>query len=80
MIGESKSDIASNDSKGLTALRDAIVVFLLMLITKLLEVGYPPTIEVVYPSFLAGLLMGIISYMTSMGIKKPEQNSTHSSV
>jgi len=73
VIGESKSDIASNDNKGLTAIRDAIVVFLLVLITKLLEIGYPPTIEAVYPSFLAGLLMGIISYMAAMGIKKPQE-------
>ena len=73
MIGESKSDIANNDKKGLTAIRDAIVVFLVVLVTKLLEVGYPPTVEAVYPSLLAGLLMGIISYMTAMGIKKPEE-------
>ena len=75
MIGESKNQIANDNHKGLTALRDAIVVFLLILITRLTEIGYPPTIDVVYPAFLAGLLMGIFSYMASMGIKKPEQNS-----
>ena len=75
MIGESKNQIANDDHKGLTALRDAFVVFLLVLVTRLIEVGYPPTVDVVYPAFLAGLLMGIFSYMASMGIKKPEQNS-----
>jgi hypothetical protein len=80
VIGESKNQIANDEHKGRTALRDAFVVFLVVLVTELIKIGYPPTIDVVYPAFLAGLLMGIISYMTAMGIKKPEQNSTHSSV
>lgn len=75
MIGESKNQIANDDKKGLTAIRDAIIVFLLVLITRLAEIGYPPTIDVVYPAFLAGLLMGIVSFAAAMGIKKPVENA-----
>jgi hypothetical protein len=73
MIGESKQTISEDLHRELTAIRDALVVFFLVLITRMLEVGYPPTVETVYQPLLAGFLMGIVSYMTSMGIKKPEQ-------
>lgn len=72
MIGESKEDIAQQPNKGLIALRDALVVFFLFLITRLVEAGYPPSVEVLYTSALAGGLMALISYMRSLGIKKPE--------
>jgi len=73
VIGESQTSADPEQNKAIIALRDAIVVFLLFLITNLLKAGYPPTIEAVYTALLAGLLMGIISYMHALGIKKPEE-------
>ena len=72
MIGETRSDMNPEQNKGVIALRDAFVVFLVVLITNLAAVGYPPTVEVLYTSTLAGLLIGIVSYMHALGIKKPE--------
>jgi len=65
--------VQAQTQMSLVALRDAIVVFLLILVTKLIEVGYPPEIGAIYMAFLGGLLMGIISYMHALGIKKPEE-------
>ena len=73
MIGESKEQIAEQTNKGLVAFRDALVVFMLVLVTNLLQVQYPPTPEVCWQPLLAGLLMGIVSYMRALGIQKPEQ-------
>jgi len=73
MIGESQKSSENGVNKGLIALRDSIIVFFLFLITRLVEAGYPPTIEVVYTCFLAAALMAIISYMHALGIQKPEQ-------
>lgn len=73
MIGESQKSQTDEPNKGLIALRDAFVVFVLFLVTRLIEVGYPPTAEIVYMPLLSAVLMAVISYMHSMAIKKPEQ-------
>jgi len=72
VIGETRSTMDPEESKGKIALRDAFVVFLVVLVSNLLTAGYPPTIEVLYTSVLSGLLMGIVSYMHALGIKKPQ--------
>lgn len=71
MIGDSRESINASESKAKIAFRDAIIVFLLILVTKLMEAGFPPTIEALYYAFLGAILMGIISYMYSLGIKRP---------
>lgn len=73
LIGETKNNIDPEQNKAIIALRDAFVVFLLVLVTNLISVGYPPTVEQVYQPLLASILMGIISYMHALGIKKPEE-------
>jgi uncharacterized membrane protein len=75
MIGDGKNETQQQTNKEFVALRDAFVVFLLVLITHLLAVPYPPNPEVVWIPFLTGLLMGIISYMRALGIKSPESTS-----
>jgi len=75
VIGETRSLMDPEESKAKIALRDAFVVFLVVLTSNLLAAGYPPTWEVLYTSFLSGLLMGIISYMHALGIKKPQGES-----
>jgi len=72
MIGESVGTLNQNANKGLIALRDAIIVFLLLLVTGLIETPGVPTLETFYRAVLPALLMGIISYMHALGIKKPE--------
>lgn len=62
-----------DDSKAQIALRDAFVVFLLILFTQLLAFGYPPQLEAIYISVLTGGLQGIISYMHALGIQRPEE-------
>jgi len=76
MIGESQNDMDPVESKAKIALRDALVVFLLVLFTQLLAAGYPPSLEALYISGLTGGLQGIISYMHAMGIKKPEKETS----
>jgi len=71
MIGETRSSIDPAESKSTIALRDAVVVFLVVLVANLLKAGYPPTVEVLYTSVLSGVFMGIVSYMHALGIKKP---------
>ena len=73
MIGESCSSINPNESKAKIALRDAFVVFLLVLFTQLLAYGYPPRVEALYVSILTGGIQALISYMHALGIKKPEE-------
>lgn len=73
MLGETRSSINPNESKAQIALRDALVVFLLILFTQMLAFGYPPKVETLYISFLTGGIQGLISYMHALGIKKPEE-------
>lgn len=73
MIGESQNQENESPNKAFIAFRDALVVFLLILVTNLIAVQGVPTPEQVWKPFLAGLLMGIISYMHALGIKKPEE-------
>ena len=79
MIGETRNSLDPEESKARVAVRDALVVFLLVLVSSLLTAGYPPTAEVLYTSGLSGLMMGILSYMHAMGIKKPEVSEQGSS-
>jgi len=72
MLGETRDDLDPEESKAKIALRDAFIVFLFTLISNLLSYGYPPTPEALYASMLSGLLVGIVSYMHALGIKKPE--------
>ena len=73
MIGESQNQENESPNKAFIAFRDALVVFLLILVTNLIAVQGVPTLEQIWKPFLAGLLMGIISYMHALGIKKPEE-------
>ena len=73
MIGESQNQENESPNKAFIAFRDALVVFALILVTNLIAVQGVPTLEQVWKPFLAGLLMGIISYMHALGIKKPEE-------
>lgn len=73
MIGESQTQKNENPNIAYIAFRDAFVTFLLILVTNLIAVQGVPTLEQIWKPFLAGLLMGIISYMHALGIKKPEE-------
>lgn len=73
MIGETREELKTASSKTIIAVRDALVVFFLLLVTKLIDIGYPPTVEAVYTAILPAILMGIISYMHAAGIEKPLQ-------
>jgi len=73
VIGENRNQINPEASKSKIALRDAFVVFLMVLITQLLAEGYPPTIKALYIALLTGAAMGVLSYMHALGIKKPEE-------
>jgi hypothetical protein len=72
MIGQNSMQIATDGSKAKTAIRDAIVVFIFALVSGLIAAGYPPTMQVLYTSGIAGVFMGITSYMYALGIKKPD--------
>ena len=72
MIGETRNNMDPEESKAKVAVRDALVVFLMVVVSNLLTAGYPPSLEILYNSGLAGLFMGILSYMHARGIKKPE--------
>lgn len=74
MIGETRSSINPEEPKAKIALRDAFVVFLLVLFTQLLAYGYPPQFEAVYISLLTGAIQGLISYMHAIGIEKPKDS------
>jgi len=73
LIGESQNQENESPNKAFIAFRDALVVFALILVTNLIAVQGVPTLEQIWKPFLAGLLMGIISYMHALGIKKPEE-------
>ena len=70
MIGQSEAEIANDEHAGRTAIRDAIIVFLLVLIASLLAAGYPPRIEVLYTSLLAAGLEGVTSYANALRVKR----------
>ena len=71
MIGQSSSDVKADNSKEITAIRDALVSFLLVLLSTLLSHGYPPQMADVYTALLSAAFIGITSYAIAMGIKKP---------
>lgn len=73
MIGETQNNMNPEESKAKIAVRDALVIFLLILFTQLLAYGYPPKLEVLYISVLTGGLQGLLSYMHALGIRKPEE-------
>ncbi len=70
MIGQTSEEIANDPHPEYTAIRDAFVVFLLVLIASLLAAGYPPRVEILYTSGLAAGLEGITSYANAMRIKR----------
>lgn len=76
LIGQSSEDIANDPHPEITAIRDAIVVFLLVLIASLLAAGYPPKVEILYTSGLAAALEGITSYANAMRIKRKVSSET----
>ena len=71
MIGQSKEQIAVDKNKEKTALKDAFVTFMMVLVSSLIAAGFPPTLQVLYTSGLAGLFIGITSYMNAYRIQKP---------
>jgi hypothetical protein len=73
MIGETRSDLADGMSPYLVVLRDAIVVFLIVLLSRLMTAGYPPPPEVLYQSTLTAAFTAIVSYAHASGIKQPEK-------
>ena len=75
MIGQTTTEVQNDMHKELTAIKDAIVVFLLVLVSNLVTAGYPPSGQVLYSSALAGLLAGLTSYAYTMGIKKKESET-----
>lgn len=75
LIGQNNEEIANDQHPELTAIRDAIVVFLLVLIASLLAAGYPPRVEILYTSGLAAALEGITSYANAMRIKRKATTS-----
>jgi ABC-type uncharacterized transport system permease subunit len=68
MIGHTNEDM-KNGSAWKMALRDAIIVGAIQLLTLLLFNGYPPNIEILYMSGLTALLIGGISFANAMRIK-----------
>lgn len=75
MIGQSTTDIQNDNSPEKTALRDAFVTFLLVLISSLIAAGYPPQLEILYTSGLAAAFAGITSYANAMRIKRKTGDS-----
>jgi len=72
MIGETKRDIDnSNDfPKWLIPIRDATVTFLVVLISNLVaKPDFPPEPSLIYASILSALLIALVSYGHSVGIK-----------
>jgi len=77
MIGETKKDIDnSNDfPKWLIPIRDATVTFFVVLISNLVaNPSYPPDASLIYASVLSALLIALVSYAHSVGIKIPRGN------
>ena len=71
MIGQNRAQIADDRNKEITAIKDSFVTFLFVLLSALIANGYPPTLQVIYTSGLAGLFMGVVSYMNAYRIQKP---------
>jgi len=72
MIGETKNDI-DNDAefpKWLIPIRDAVITFFVVLLSNLVaNPSYPPDPSLIYASILSALLIALVSYGHSVGIK-----------
>ena len=73
MIGQNAQQILDDKKKSITAIKDAFVTFLFVLLSALIAAGFPPTLQVLYTSGLAGLFMGVVSYMNAYRIQKPSK-------
>jgi len=72
MIGETKKDIDNSNEfpKWLIPIRDATVTFFVVLISNLItNPTYPPDPSLIYASILSALLIALVSYGHSVGIK-----------
>lgn len=63
-----------NNSRINIVLEDALLVFLVTLIPKLLSLGGPPTsLGQLWEPMLSSILAALYSYMRSQGKEKPEE-------
>ena len=72
MIGESREQ-TNGHSKSIIALRDALVIFFIVLFSNLLVNGYPPTLALVYGAAIAAALTALTSYAHARGITAPKK-------
>jgi len=71
MIGETKEDLTENGlPRWAIPIRDAIITFFIVLVSNLVtNPSYPPEASLIYASVLSALLIALVSYAHSVGIK-----------
>jgi len=71
MIGEKREDLELNGlPRWAIPIRDAIITFCIVLISNLAaNPSYPPEASLIYASVLSALLIALVSYAHSVGIK-----------
>ena len=71
MIGEKREDLETNGlPRWAIPIRDAIITFCIVFLSNLVtKPDYPPEPSLLYASILSALLIALVSYAHSVGIK-----------